>query len=196
MGMSKRKTDRQGGTRAPQDSKRAGGGSSAGPISFFLAVIIMVLGLIQLAATFHNYAINLSQLNALKNQQAALIAQKQDLENQIQRWDDKAYVTAQARERLGFVFPGEQAIKVLHADALASESKDQDEGKGADAPHQNALPWYQELAYSFKKADQKPAREPAQSEGKAPEEGGKGDQAPGTQQEDQAKGDHRGSKAG
>ena len=40
-----------------------------------------------------------------KREEASLIAQKQELENDIKRWDDKAYITAQARERLGFVFP-------------------------------------------------------------------------------------------
>ena len=53
-------------------------------------------GAIQLVSTFHTYALNLAQLNDLKNQEAALIA-KRDLENDIERWNDDSYVATQAR---------------------------------------------------------------------------------------------------
>ena len=131
---------------------------SSGPITFFVAVIIVALGLIQLVSTFHAYAINLSELNGLRNQQAQLVEHKRDLENQIRRWDDKAYVTAQARDRLGFVFPDEEAIRVLHPEAVTGgKDKDDAGSKGVRAPRKNSLPWYQEMAYSFAKADQDPA---------------------------------------
>ena len=148
MGMAKNKRD--GGDR--RTSRR-----SSGPITFFVAVIIVALGLIQLVSTFHTYAINLSELNGLRNQQAQLVEHKRDLENQIRRWDDKAYVTAQARDRLGFIFPDEEAIRVLHPEAVTgSKDKDQAGSKGVRAPRKNSLPWYQEMAYSFAKADQDP----------------------------------------
>ncbi|MBI0142748.1 septum formation initiator family protein [Bifidobacterium sp. W8106] len=148
MGMAKNKRD--GADR--RTSRR-----SSGPITFFVAVIVVALGLIQLVSTFHAYAINLSQLNGLRNQQAQLVEHKRDLENQIRRWDDKAYVTAQARDRLGFVFPDEEAIRVLHPEAVTgSMDKDQAGSKGVRAPRRNSLPWYQEMAYSFAKADQDP----------------------------------------
>ncbi|WEV65220.1 septum formation initiator family protein [Bifidobacterium sp. ESL0764] len=134
-----------------KQSRRRG----SGPIAFFVAFFIVVLGAIQLAATFHSYALNLAELNGLKRQEAALVSQKQNLENDISRWNDNAYVTAQARERLGFVFPGEQAIHVEHPEAVTgvkpkSESAEQNE-TNSDAP---SLPWYRELAYGFKKADE------------------------------------------
>ena len=68
----------------------------AGPVAFFVALFIVALGTIQLASTFHTYALNLAELNGLKKQEAALVAQKRELENDIARWDDKAYVTARA----------------------------------------------------------------------------------------------------
>ena len=146
MGMAKNKRD--GADR--RTSRR-----SSGPITFFVAVIVVALGLIQLVSTFHAYAINLSELNGLRNQQAQLVEHKRDLENQIRRWEDKAYVTAQARDRLGFVFPDEEAIRVLHPEAVTgSKDKDQAGSKGVRAPRRNSLPWYQEMAYSFAKADQ------------------------------------------
>lgn len=124
----------------------------AGPVAFFVALFIVALGTIQLASTFHTYALNLAELNGLKKQEAALVAQKRELENDIARWDDKAYVTAQARDRLGFVFPGEQAIHVEHPEAVTGKSEPK-KGTTYDESPKTALPWYKELAYSFKQAD-------------------------------------------
>lgn len=155
MAKNSTKSSRKGA--GTQNDRKRTSRSSAGPISFFLALIIMALGLIHLASTFHSYAINLSELNGLKNQEAQLVARKQNLENQIQRWNDQAYVTAQARERLGFIFPGEQAIRVLHPEAVTGQDDQSAKtNKGIQAPRKNTLPWYQEMAYSFKKADQRP----------------------------------------
>ncbi|SCC79183.1 FtsB family cell division protein [Bifidobacterium commune] len=143
-------------TTSKNKTKRRG----SGPVAFFLALFIVALGTIQLVATFHSYALNLAQLNGLKRQEAALIAKKQNLENDISRWNDDAYVTAQARERLGFVFPGEQAIHVEHPEAVTGVKPDSDQGKRNKAnSDKKTLPWYSELAYGFKKAD-KPVRQP------------------------------------
>ena len=56
--------------------KKASRRGSAGPIAFFVAVFIVALGSIQLASTFHTYALNMAELNGLKKQGAALIAQR------------------------------------------------------------------------------------------------------------------------
>ena len=63
--------------------KKASRRGSAGPIAFFVAVFIVALGSIQLASTFHTYALNMAELNGLKKQEAALIAQKQDLKTTL-----------------------------------------------------------------------------------------------------------------
>ena len=88
---------------APSSSKKERThtkGANTGPIAFFIALFVIAVGSIQIISAFHTYAINLSELNSLKKQEAVLAAQKKDLENDIARWDDPAYVTAQARERL------------------------------------------------------------------------------------------------
>lgn len=147
MSMTRTKRVRTAG-RKKAGTKR----SSAGPISFFIALFIVALGAIQLVSTFYTYALTLSDLNGLKRQEAALEEQKQDLENEIGRWDDDAYVTAQARERLGFVFPGEQAVRVLHPEAVTGQQETEQSSRQSDQNAQS-LPWYEELAYAFEKAD-------------------------------------------
>ena len=60
------------------------------------------------------YAMPYLQLTATVSQEKAQIQQlthqKQELQNNIKRWDDNAFVIAQARERLGFVFPDETTV--------------------------------------------------------------------------------------
>ena len=127
----------------------------SGPIAFFLSIILVVIGLIQLVSTFHTYATNLAELNSLRKTQAALIEKNQDLQNDIARWSDNEYVAAQARERLGFVFPGEQAIRVLHPEAVTGDATDQTDASESSSHTATNLPWYKELSYAFEQADQK-----------------------------------------
>lgn len=117
-------------------------------------MIIMTLGTIQLASTFHTYALNLAELNSLRSQEAALSAQKAELENNIARWEDKAYITAQARERLGFVFPGERSVRVLHPEAVGGEDSTTAKDQKADSSNSANLPWYKEIMASISKADE------------------------------------------
>ncbi|MFT9392312.1 FtsB family cell division protein [Bifidobacterium sp.] len=141
---------RQSGKTGKSTTRTIG---NSGPISFFIAMIIILLGTVEIVSTFHTYAINLSELNGLRKQEASLVAQKRDLENQISRWSDNAYVTAQARERLGFVFPGEEAVRVLHPEAVTGTKSNGSEKSDDSSTDTTTLPWYSELAYSFNKAD-------------------------------------------
>ncbi|MFT8856770.1 FtsB family cell division protein [Bifidobacterium aquikefiri] len=147
-----KKSERHHTLRSSQRSSTRTLGNS-GPISFFIAMIIILLGTVELVSTFHTYAINLSELNGLRKQEASLVAQKKDLENQISRWNDKAYVTAQARERLGFVFPGEEAVRVLHPEDVTGTKTNKNAKQEDSSSDAATLPWYSELAYAFNKAN-------------------------------------------
>ena len=139
------RTGKPGKTGKAQVRKKG----SAGPIAFFVSLFIIALGTIQLVSTFHTYALNLAELNGLKREEASLIAKKQELENDI-----KAYITAQARERLGFVFPGEQAVRVLHPEAVTGSDSESQKTEDSSSSNKKVLPWYSELSYSLKKADE------------------------------------------
>ncbi|TCD53525.1 septum formation initiator family protein [Alloscardovia theropitheci] len=122
---------------------------SRGGLLFILGIIILLLSLLNIGLVFRSYAQNLGQLNALKSQEAALIQQKAELENDISRWSDDAYVTAQARKRLGFVYPGERSVRVenLPQDMRTDTTKKSD-------TTQSQLPWFTELLYAIHNTDQ------------------------------------------
>lgn len=128
-------------------------------LSLVVSLLIVLIGSIQLLATVHTYAVNVGELNSLKEQQATLQAKKDDLENDIARWNDKAYVVSQARERLGFVFPGETSVLVLNSESVTgkksdSEAAQNDSDSDASDSVGKSLPWYKELQYSFEQADE------------------------------------------
>ncbi|NEG55725.1 FtsB family cell division protein [Bifidobacterium platyrrhinorum] len=139
--------------KASDSGKRRRSGNS-GPIAFFISLFIVAVGAIQLVSTFNTYAADLAHLNSLKREEAALIAKKQDLENDISRWNDKNYVAAQARERLGFVFPGEQSVHVQNPQAVTGQDAATQNGQESETDTSKQLPWYSELSYAFKKADE------------------------------------------
>ncbi|MEE1295756.1 MAG: septum formation initiator family protein [Bifidobacterium sp.] len=152
--MGKRTAERTKATA--KGAKGAEGGKDrkhAGAVPLFLALFIVVLGLISLVTTFHTYALNLSELNALRKQESSLVSQKKELENDIDRWNDDAYVTAQARERLGYVFEGETPVRVEHPEAIMGKEPTSEEEAGKQESQESKLPWYSELAYSFGQAD-------------------------------------------
>ena len=141
----------------------------SGPIAFFVSIILVVVGVIQLVSTFHTYAVNLAELNSLRKTEASLKEKNQELQNDIARWSDNEYVAAQARERLGFVFPGEQAIRVLHPEAVTGQTDTSDQS--SETTHSDPLPWYRELAYAFEQADRQddPAQLPSAASSASPE---------------------------
>jgi cell division protein FtsB len=111
------------------------------------AVVIAIIGLIQLFATYRLYSASKNQVTELQQQKAHITHQRDELDRQIARWNDKNYVGAQARSRLGFVFPGETSIRVTGAEkymdrrtARAGRTKKSDE-------------WYERMKKSWINAD-------------------------------------------
>lgn len=82
--------------------------------------MVLVLVVVVLAISFgSSLRIYLSQQHDLAVAQQQLrdrSAQIADLEAELARWNDPEYVKAQARERLGWVMPGETGYRVVGAD--------------------------------------------------------------------------------
>lgn len=89
----------------------------------------------------------------LEAEAARLQESVDDLEAELRRWDDPAYVTAQARERLNFVLPGEQGYVVV-PDPEASADPDAIGPEGLPPAGQGT--WYERLWGSMNAADSPP----------------------------------------
>jgi cell division protein FtsB len=93
--------------------RRRGYGLTARAIA--LAVVLLILT-VSYATSLRIY---LSQAHEIATTRAEIADRQQrirDLQGELARWGDDAYVRTQARERLGWVVPGETGYTVVDAD--------------------------------------------------------------------------------
>src|SRR6202011_2419356 len=76
-----------------------------------LAAVVCVLTL-TIAGPVRTYLAQRTEMKQLAASEAALRAQIQDLEQQKAKLGDPVFIAAQARERLGFVMPGDTPYQV------------------------------------------------------------------------------------
>jgi cell division protein FtsB len=79
------------------------------------AVLVLVLAVLTVsyASSLRAYLQQRSHIAELKTAIAEREASINDLEREKQRWEDPAYVKAQARARFGYLMPGETGFQVL-----------------------------------------------------------------------------------
>lgn len=89
------------------------------------AVLVLVLAVLTVsyASSLRAYLEQRSHIGDLKTQIAEREASIDDLEREKRRWDDPAYVKAQARERFGYLMPGESGFEVIGADGRPLEAQ-------------------------------------------------------------------------
>lgn len=80
-----------------------------------LALVVVVLA-ISFGGSLRIYLSQQHDLAVAEQQIRDRSAQIADLEAELARWDDPEYVKAQARDRLGWVMPGETGYRVVGAD--------------------------------------------------------------------------------
>ncbi|SDL41537.1 FtsB family cell division protein [Tessaracoccus oleiagri] len=132
----------------------------AGGITWRLIVlVVVVLGVaIVLAQSLRIYFLQSQELAEVRAQIAKTEAEIADQRDQLERWNDPAYVRSQARVRLGWVMPGEVGYRVIGPDGKPLDGSET-VGDMADEP---TGPWYERMWTSVQVADE-PAPEPLPS---------------------------------
>jgi cell division protein FtsB len=106
-----------------------------------LAAVVCVLTL-TIAGPVRTYLAQRTEMKQLAASEKALHAQIQDLEQQKAKLGDPVFIAAQARERLGFVMPGDTPYQVQLPPGAVGPS-DQP-GSSAQKPS-SSDPWYTSL---------------------------------------------------
>jgi cell division protein FtsB len=118
------------------------------------AVLVLVLCSLVAALAYPTRQFISQRAQIAQQRTAAEQAQAQvdELRREQARWQDPAYVTAQARERLHYGFPGETPFTSVDPDpgATASAQAKAQAQALAGAPNQ---PWYDNLFESMDAAD-------------------------------------------
>lgn len=163
-------------TQAPKSSLRtstaenAGGAdASTAPLrrSYILTARAIALSVVLLILTI-SYATSLriyfSQAHEISTTKAEIAERQQrilQLQGELARWDDEGYVRSQARERLGWVVPGETGFTVVDAEGrpLGGGAEIKAEST-SDEPAQDT--WWSKLWGSVEAADRPaPVPDPA-----------------------------------
>ncbi len=112
-----------------------------------LALVVCLLA-ISLAYPLREYLSQHGQIGDLRRQVSAQDKRVAQLAKVQARWRDPAYVTAQARERLQFVKPGEKQYVVLEPDEAPAP------GSALDRARRPATkrPWFSDLWHSVEVA--------------------------------------------
>ncbi len=128
-----------------------------------LAAVVCVLTL-TIAGPVRTYFGQRTEMNQLTASEAALRRQIADLEQRKAKLGDPAYIAAQARERLGFVKPGDIPFQVQLPASAATPS----EPGGQAAKPSNSDPWYTALWHTIADAPHlPPANAPSPEPGPA-----------------------------
>lgn len=135
-----------------------------------LAVVLLILT-ISYASSLRIYLEQRQEIAATKAKITEREAAIGGLQRDLERWQDDAYVEARARERLGWVLPGEVGYRVVEGDPT-------DDTSGAPPPQEDRTPWWERLLGSLKQADQpppvpapEPSEEPTITASSAPKNG-------------------------
>jgi cell division protein FtsB len=163
-------------TQAPKSSLRtstaenaSGADASTAPRrrSYILTARAIALSVVLLILTI-SYATSLriyfSQAHEISTTKAEIAERQQrilQLQGELARWDDEGYVRSQARERLGWVVPGETGFTVVDAEGrpLGGGAEIKAEST-SDEPAQDT--WWSKLWGSVEAADRPaPVPDPA-----------------------------------
>lgn len=117
--------------------------------------MVIMLGLVVLAAfvlvpTIGTYVDQRQRIAALEQAVELSGEQVADLEAQRDRWQDAAYITTQARERLYYVRPGE--VVYLIVDDLPASQAPQEQAAVSDDVEPTRTDWMSQLVRSVTEA--------------------------------------------
>jgi hypothetical protein len=104
-------------------------------------VLVLAVLTVSYASSLRAYLQQREHINDLEAQIAETDADISQLEREKRRWDDDAYVAAQARQRLNYVFVGEQAYVVLDEDGEPMDSPDRLTDPAAAEPETPTAWW-------------------------------------------------------
>ena len=134
-----------------------------------ILVLVAVLAVLALSFASSVWMLQSQELAAAQAQIERDQARVAELESSLERWGDPAYVRAQARERLGWVMPGEVGYRVLGRDGEVLSGSTEIEGVGTPQANPLAARWWDKLATSVHHADRAPLLADPPSTAEAPD---------------------------
>jgi cell division protein FtsB len=157
-GLRSGATSRPGQRRPGRRTARASASAAVRRRPLFTGRAVLLGGLIlllalTLAGPIRQYLAGRAELVRLAAEGRALDQRAAELQRQVARQSDPAYVERQARTRLTYVLPGDRLVII--ADGSAADG---DAGTVPATVPADPVPWYEGLLESVTTADGDPAR--------------------------------------
>jgi cell division protein FtsB len=147
---------------APEDRRRSRYGfllPEVVTVRTLVLSVVVLLALVLVLPTVRAYVNQTDELGALRDELADARGERDELEAELERWDDRAYVERQARDRLNYVMPGERPWRVLDPETVVDDVDPQTGRAIADGPvrgYESGTPWYQAMWESIQVASRQP----------------------------------------
>ncbi len=135
-------------------------------------LLVITLAIAVVAPSVRAYMDQQATLAELRAEADAAQTEVDDLRAEVARWDDPAFIVAQARERLAYVFPGETPYRVVDAEIINGSADGSPAAEREPAVAAGA-PWYDRLWDSVVVAGgQQPAADAGEASADDAEAGG------------------------
>lgn len=107
--------------------------------------VVILVAFIVLAPTLRHAVEQQEQLRQLTADIEATEQRNDALELELEQWQDETFVQAQARDRLGYVMPGEQTFRVVDPETVVGEDAEAELDEPSGVPGMEDAPWYMAL---------------------------------------------------
>ncbi|MFI2103238.1 septum formation initiator family protein [Isoptericola sp. NPDC019693] len=120
--------------------------------------VVVLLAVVLLLPTVRAAVQQSHELDRLRTELAQNREERDRLEVELGRWEDRSYVEEQARSRLSFVMPADRVWRVVDPDAAGDEDVDPVTGEAVSSGPVGtstgpSVPWYQSVWESVQVAD-------------------------------------------
>jgi cell division protein FtsB len=120
--------------------------------------VVVLLAVVLLLPTVRGAVQQSHELDRLRTELAQNQAERDRLEVELGRWEDRSYVEEQARSRLSFVMPSDKVWRVVDPDAAGDDDVDPVTGEAVGSGPVGtstgpSVPWYQSVWESVQVAD-------------------------------------------
>ena len=117
-------------------------------------VLFALVALIVVLPTFARYLDKQQELRDAKARLSSVQEHNAELERELKLWNDDNYVKTQARQRLGYVMPGQTLYVVTDPSKGTASERLQKKVESVNKKRRAATPWYTTMWDSVKVAGQ------------------------------------------
>jgi len=103
--------------------------------------VVLLMAFVLITPTLRAYVRQQEELRELNTELAQAQEESEQLDAAIRRWNNDEFIRSQARERFGFVMPGETPYRVLDPETILGEEPELESDLVASIPLGEG-PWY------------------------------------------------------